>query len=281
MNRHFIAITAVSMLLSCGAQSTGPTDLAPTTERSSTVAGEPATPAPVAPSVGPGGDGFSWRIVSVGERWEVELTNNERTRPVFIACYEDPDRNIATQELHDVTRGEILGGKTRVFSAETPCGNWQCDAVEGEFVPKTSPFFGSNLILGRIGRRSGGACDPPPPPVCTDCPPPPPVCNVSELVRDADAECEFDFELDVMACTFTCLPPLECNVPELVAEATLECGEEQFSLDFDECTFECDPPPPPPECTEDVLFLEAKKECGEDNVKSLDVFNCTFECIDN
>ena len=230
MKKLFFVIAAVSMLLSCGAQPTDPTTGIALPPHSSTAAGESASPAPVAPSVGPGGDGFSWRIVSVGARWTVELTNNERTRPVFVACYEDPDRDIATQELHDYARGVIQGGEKREFSAETPCGNWQCDAVEGEHVPKTAPFFGSNLILGRIGRRSGSACDPPDPLVC----------NVSQLARDADAECQFDFELDVMACTFICLPPPTCDAQELIAEALEECGAlEPKSFDFEACTFEC------------------------------------------
>ncbi len=227
----FIVITATSMLLSCGQPPTVPRKNQAPTTNSSTAAGESSVPAPPPAPVGPSGGSFSWRIVSADDRWEVELTNNERTRPVFVACYKDPDRDIATQELYDVTRGRVRSGETITLSAETPCGNWQCDAVEGENVLKTAPFFGSNLILGRIGRRSGGACNPPP------------VCNVSQLARDADAECEFDFELDVMACTFTCLPPLECDGQELIARAIIECGSlEVKSLDFEACTSECHEP---------------------------------------
>ena len=63
------------------------------------------------------------------------------------------------------------------------------------------------------------------------------------VARDADAECEFDFELDVMACSFECLPPPICDGQELIARAVIECDFlEVKSLDFEACTFECNEP---------------------------------------
>lgn len=277
-----------------------------------------ATPSP---SPQTRGEGVSWVLVSSGNRWSVALTNNNRVpQSVFVACYTDPDRDVATQKLHEPATTSILDpGATKTLSAALPCGKWQCDAVEGisASVPKTSPFFGSNLIVGRIGTHRGGVCEPPPPPDCVNCPPPPvcdvaalntenavaealceqsqgiytfeldekactftstcdpPVCNVSDLARKADAACEFDFKLDVMACTYKCLPPPECNLFELRKDAKKECGVDNFKINERDCSFKC---LPPPVCDAKELLVEATKECGSLEVKSVDFDACTFEC---
>ena len=168
----------------------------------------PAVSAGAAPSPGvqlPGDGELSWRLSPTDDTWVVEVTNSfGKKKNVFAACFNDPDRDIATQTLyhpHPTDRGGIYPGESRTFSAPIPCGQWQCDAVEGEVVPKTAPFFGSNLIVGRIGTR---ACAPAP----AREPAPAPACSLSsaELLAKAVEDCGFlEVEsIDFEACTFEC-----------------------------------------------------------------------------
>ena len=168
----------------------------------------PTAGAPPSPVNGqPAGDGeLSWRLSPSDDTWTVEVTNSfDKNKNVYAACFHDPDRDIATQTYYNprpVDRGVVHPGESRTFSAPIPCGQWQCDAVEGEVVPKTSPFFGSNLIVGRIGTR---ACAPAREPA----PVPEPACDLSP--------------------------------EELLAKAVLGCGshDDIQSIDFDACIFVC------------------------------------------
>ena len=78
------------------------------------------------------------------------------------ACYEDPTRALADQTLFHSDQRRLRPGETARICANKPCGQWQCDAVNLRGVPpKTNPEFGSNLLLGRIGRNSDDSCKPP------------------------------------------------------------------------------------------------------------------------
>ena len=100
---------------------------------------------------------------STETEWCAEFTNDSPNDEWGTAvCYEDPNRDLPSQALYDSSQARLRPGESRVLCASKPCGLWQCDAVNLRGLPpKTNPAFGSNLLLGRIGRNSAASCKPP------------------------------------------------------------------------------------------------------------------------
>lgn len=213
--RSFGVTLVVFVLAGCGESPTqpGPTE----TERTPLVAsnaGVPVEPPPPTTIAGSTGILYAEPAPSTETQWCASISNPTPVDQWAVSvCYEDPDRDVATQRLFgDPKPLKVRPGERLASCANKPCGAWQCDAVNSrELPPKNSPYFGQNLLLGRIGTNRDSSCSPPPPPPTCEgaqCEPPPPPCDHEQLGEDAFLECEHGVKsLNYIACTFECAPP--------------------------------------------------------------------------
>lgn len=205
----FFALAAM-LIQACGGSDNSDATFTPSSPLASTPIPNTPAPAPTPPPTTSGDNtggaatlqGVTGSISkNAGIKARAMATNNATAgRFVCLATYENPDGDIANQDLHDFECLEIQPGESHDFAVDLPQCAWQSDLFVGRDRPKEPPFYTPQELLA-FREGGSGVCAPPPPP-------PPEGCQI-------DLECREDRNEDTVAISeerrFS--KHLTCNVP--------------------------------------------------------------------